>query len=66
MLWKEQGVTVLAVAAVYDVFVFHRMKLQQVPTFVFKVKTFMDKRVCVCLRLPRTSGLHLLNGLASG
>lgn len=45
MLWKEQGVTVLAVAAVYDVFVFHRMKLQQVPTFVFKVKTFLDKRV---------------------
>uniref|UniRef100_A0AAY4E2V9 dolichyl-phosphate-mannose--protein mannosyltransferase n=1 Tax=Denticeps clupeoides TaxID=299321 RepID=A0AAY4E2V9_9TELE len=29
MLWKEQGVTVLAVAAVYDVFVFHRLRLNQ-------------------------------------
>lgn len=29
MLWKEQGVTVLAVAAVYDVCVFHRLKLRQ-------------------------------------
>uniref|UniRef100_A0A8C2PQQ7 dolichyl-phosphate-mannose--protein mannosyltransferase n=1 Tax=Cyprinus carpio TaxID=7962 RepID=A0A8C2PQQ7_CYPCA len=38
MLWKEQGVTVLAVAAVYDVFVFHRLKLQQVPTLFLKKK----------------------------
>ncbi|XP_046890771.1 protein O-mannosyl-transferase TMTC2 [Hypomesus transpacificus] len=30
MLWKEQGVTVLAVAALYDVCVFHRLKLRQV------------------------------------
>ncbi|KAG7455882.1 hypothetical protein MATL_G00245810 [Megalops atlanticus] len=29
MLWKEQGVTVLAVSAAYDVFVFHRLKLRQ-------------------------------------
>ncbi|KTF95300.1 hypothetical protein cypCar_00024573 [Cyprinus carpio] len=38
MLWKEQGVTVLAVAAVYDVFVFHRLKLQQVPALFLKKK----------------------------
>ncbi|XP_051580547.1 protein O-mannosyl-transferase TMTC2 [Myxocyprinus asiaticus] len=38
MLWKEQGVTVLAVAAVYDVFVFHRLKLQQVPALFCKKK----------------------------
>ncbi|KAK7160449.1 hypothetical protein R3I93_008179 [Phoxinus phoxinus] len=38
MLWKEQGVTVLAVAAMYDVFVFHRFKLQQVPALFQKKK----------------------------
>ncbi|XP_072529171.1 protein O-mannosyl-transferase TMTC2 [Salminus brasiliensis] len=30
MLWKEQGVTVLAVSAVYDVCVVHRMRVRQV------------------------------------
>ncbi|XP_007252475.3 protein O-mannosyl-transferase TMTC2 [Astyanax mexicanus] len=30
MLWKEQGVTVLAVSAVYDICVVHRMRLRQV------------------------------------
>ncbi|XP_036375551.1 protein O-mannosyl-transferase TMTC2-like [Megalops cyprinoides] len=30
MLWKEQGVTVLAVSAAYDLFVFHRLRLRQV------------------------------------
>ncbi|XP_077450508.1 protein O-mannosyl-transferase TMTC2-like [Stigmatopora argus] len=29
MLWKEQGVTALAVSAVYDVFVFHRLTFRQ-------------------------------------
>ncbi|XP_037552099.1 protein O-mannosyl-transferase TMTC2 [Nematolebias whitei] len=29
MLWKEQGVTVLAVSAVYDLFVFQRLRFQQ-------------------------------------
>ncbi|XP_056132530.1 protein O-mannosyl-transferase TMTC2-like [Lampris incognitus] len=29
MLWKEQGVMVLAVSAVYDLFVFHRLRLRQ-------------------------------------
>ncbi|XP_056117315.1 protein O-mannosyl-transferase TMTC2 [Rhinichthys klamathensis goyatoka] len=38
MLWKEQGVTVLAVAAMYDVFVYHGFKLQQVPTLFQKKK----------------------------
>ncbi|XP_048869728.1 protein O-mannosyl-transferase TMTC2-like [Brienomyrus brachyistius] len=36
MLWKEQGVTVLAVAAVYDFFIFHRLKLRQVAVLLFK------------------------------
>ncbi|XP_062318267.1 protein O-mannosyl-transferase TMTC2 [Osmerus eperlanus] len=35
MLWKEQGVTVLAVAALYDVCVFHRLKLRQVVTLLY-------------------------------
>ncbi|XP_004548336.3 protein O-mannosyl-transferase TMTC2 [Maylandia zebra] len=29
MLWKEQGVTVLAVSAVYDLFVFQRLRFRQ-------------------------------------
>nr|XP_057933802.1 protein O-mannosyl-transferase TMTC2 [Doryrhamphus excisus] len=29
MLWKEQGLTVLAVSAVYDLFVFHRLTFRQ-------------------------------------
>lgn len=37
MLWKELGVTVLAVSALYDVCVFHRLKLQQVITLIYKV-----------------------------
>ncbi|KAK6318026.1 hypothetical protein J4Q44_G00113170 [Coregonus suidteri] len=36
MLWKEQGVTVLAVSALYDVCVFHRLKLHQVIMLVYK------------------------------
>ncbi|TRY95533.1 hypothetical protein DNTS_007036 [Danionella cerebrum] len=38
MLWKEQGVTVLAVAAVYDLFVHHKLKLHQVPSLFHKVQ----------------------------
>lgn len=37
MLWKEQGVTVLAVSAVYDVFVFHRLKMYQMISAINKV-----------------------------
>lgn len=37
MLWKEQGVTVLAVSAVYDVFVFHRLKVKQILPAICKV-----------------------------
>ncbi|XP_044535110.1 protein O-mannosyl-transferase TMTC2 [Gracilinanus agilis] len=38
MLWKEQGVTVLAVSAVYDVFVFHRLKMDQIIPSIYKRK----------------------------
>lgn len=40
MLWKELGVTVLAVSALYDVCVFHRLKLRQVIMLVYKVNKF--------------------------
>ncbi|XP_067855560.1 protein O-mannosyl-transferase TMTC2-like isoform X2 [Heptranchias perlo] len=36
MLWKEQGVTVLAISAVYDVFVDHRLKLYQLISLIHK------------------------------
>ncbi|XP_029452947.1 protein O-mannosyl-transferase TMTC2 [Rhinatrema bivittatum] len=39
MLWKEQGVTVLAVSAVYDICVFHKLKMRQVVRAVHKRKT---------------------------
>ncbi|CAB1423748.1 unnamed protein product [Pleuronectes platessa] len=36
MLWKELGVTVLAVSALYDVCVFHKLKLRQVIMLLYK------------------------------
>eukprot|EP00064_Thunnus_orientalis_P000231 superscaffoldBa00000011_g231 len=36
MLWKELGVTVLAVSALYDICVFHRLKLRQVIMLLYK------------------------------
>uniref|UniRef100_A0A147AB39 dolichyl-phosphate-mannose--protein mannosyltransferase n=1 Tax=Fundulus heteroclitus TaxID=8078 RepID=A0A147AB39_FUNHE len=36
MLWKELGVTVLAVSAMYDVCVFHRLKLRQIVLLLHK------------------------------
>nr|XP_023647205.1 transmembrane and TPR repeat-containing protein 2-like isoform X1 [Paramormyrops kingsleyae] len=36
MLWKEQGVTVLAVAALYDVFIVHRLSFRQIITLLCK------------------------------
>uniref|UniRef100_A0A1A8JHZ3 dolichyl-phosphate-mannose--protein mannosyltransferase n=1 Tax=Nothobranchius kuhntae TaxID=321403 RepID=A0A1A8JHZ3_NOTKU len=36
MLWKELGVTVLAVSALYDICVFHRLKLRQVVRLIYK------------------------------
>ncbi|XP_030116476.1 protein O-mannosyl-transferase TMTC2 isoform X1 [Taeniopygia guttata] len=38
MLWKEQGVTVLAISAVYDIFVFHRLKMHQIISALYKRK----------------------------
>lgn len=38
MLWKELGVTVLAVSALYDVGVFHRLTLRQIIALLYKRK----------------------------
>ncbi|XP_029951974.1 protein O-mannosyl-transferase TMTC2 [Salarias fasciatus] len=38
MLWKELGVTVLAVSALYDVCIFHKLKLRQIITLLHKRK----------------------------
>lgn len=38
MLWKELGVTVLAVSALYDVCVFHRLTLRQIIALLYKRK----------------------------
>ncbi|KAI1882260.1 hypothetical protein AGOR_G00248850 [Albula goreensis] len=38
MLWKEQGVTVLAVSATYDLFIFHRLRFRQVVDLIHKRK----------------------------
>ncbi|XP_060734099.1 protein O-mannosyl-transferase TMTC2 [Tachysurus vachellii] len=57
MLWKEQGITVLAVAAVYDVFVFQRMKLQQLPGIFYKKK---NMRLLLSVFLLGSWGIFLL------
>uniref|UniRef100_A0A8C9X3J9 dolichyl-phosphate-mannose--protein mannosyltransferase n=1 Tax=Sander lucioperca TaxID=283035 RepID=A0A8C9X3J9_SANLU len=46
MLWKEQGVTVLAVSAVYDLFVFQRLRM----TFSLSL-LFQKKNISVLLSL---------------
>lgn len=38
LLWKEQGVTVLAVSAVYDLSVVHRLRFREAIMTVFKVR----------------------------
>ncbi|CAL1568597.1 unnamed protein product [Knipowitschia caucasica] len=38
MLWKEQGVTVLAVSAVYDLFVFQQLRFRQVLQYLLGKK----------------------------
>ncbi|XP_066579736.1 protein O-mannosyl-transferase TMTC2 [Amia ocellicauda] len=57
MLWKEQGVTVLAVSAVYDVFVFHRLKFHQLISLIYKKK---NTSLCVSVSLLATWGASLL------
>ncbi len=48
LLWKEQGVTVLAISAVYDLCVVHRLRLRQAVMMVLKVRS--DSH---CVNLPK-------------
>ncbi|XP_066541423.1 protein O-mannosyl-transferase TMTC2 isoform X2 [Hoplias malabaricus] len=57
MLWKEQGVTVLAVAAAYDVFIFHRMNLRELPGIFYKKKNL---RLLMSVFLLGSWGVFLL------
>lgn len=49
MLWKEQGVTVLAVSAVYDVFVFQRLRFRQALVVLLGKKRNMSLMVSLSL-----------------
>ncbi len=48
LLWKEQGVTVLAVSTVYDLCVVHRLRLRKAVIMVLKVRS-----VSHCVNLPK-------------
>uniref|UniRef100_G3Q8A1 dolichyl-phosphate-mannose--protein mannosyltransferase n=1 Tax=Gasterosteus aculeatus aculeatus TaxID=481459 RepID=G3Q8A1_GASAC len=47
MLWKEQGVTVLAVSAVYDLFVFQRLRLRRAFILFKRFNTSVLLSLCV-------------------
>uniref|UniRef100_A0AAY4EFG5 dolichyl-phosphate-mannose--protein mannosyltransferase n=1 Tax=Denticeps clupeoides TaxID=299321 RepID=A0AAY4EFG5_9TELE len=57
MLWKEQGVTVLGVSAVYDLFIFHRFQLPQLYALLGKRK---NAPLLISLSLLAGSGVGLL------
>lgn len=59
MLWKEQGVTVLAVSAVYDLFVFHRLRFRQ--TLLFLLGKKKNIRVLLSLGALASWGVILLS-----
>ncbi|KAK7886158.1 hypothetical protein WMY93_025779 [Mugilogobius chulae] len=48
MLWKEQGVTVLAVSAVYDLFVFQRLRFRQVLQYLLGKKRKTAELLSLC------------------
>uniref|UniRef100_H3A5Y2 dolichyl-phosphate-mannose--protein mannosyltransferase n=1 Tax=Latimeria chalumnae TaxID=7897 RepID=H3A5Y2_LATCH len=57
MLWKEQGVTVLAISAVYDVCVFHRLKMYQIFYAFYKRK---NTSLFLCIGVLAVWGATLL------
>ncbi|XP_072311168.1 protein O-mannosyl-transferase TMTC2-like [Eucyclogobius newberryi] len=48
MLWKEQGITVLAVSAVYDLFVFQRLRFRQVHQYLLGKKRNTAELLSLC------------------
>ncbi|XP_071057898.1 protein O-mannosyl-transferase TMTC2 isoform X2 [Pseudochaenichthys georgianus] len=59
MLWKEQGVTVLAVSAVYDLFVFQRLRFRQALLLLLGKKK--NVRVLLSLCVLASWGVLLLS-----
>ncbi|XP_024147077.1 protein O-mannosyl-transferase TMTC2 [Oryzias melastigma] len=59
MLWKEQGVTVLAVSAVYDLFIFQR--LQFGPAVLLLLGKRKNLRACLSLSMLASWGAFLLS-----
>ncbi|CAL9697238.1 unnamed protein product [Knipowitschia caucasica] len=59
MLWKELGVTVLAVSALYDVCVFHRLTMRQIIALLYKRKNL---HLLLNVSLLALSGVLLLAG----
>lgn len=57
MLWKEQGVTVLAVSAVYDICIVHRMQLHHVLAVFLKVSVNI-KMFCTSLSCLNSKNLN--------
>ncbi|KAL3048146.1 hypothetical protein OYC64_006842 [Pagothenia borchgrevinki] len=49
MLWKEQGVTVLAVSAVYDLFVFQRLRFRQALLLLLGKKKNVSVLLSLCV-----------------
>lgn len=49
MLWKEQGVTVLAVSAVYDLFVFQRLRFRQALVLLLGKKKNISVLLSLCV-----------------
>ncbi|XP_014915942.1 protein O-mannosyl-transferase TMTC2 [Poecilia latipinna] len=48
MLWKEQGVTVLAVSAVYDLFVFQKLRVRQALLLLLGKKKNLSVLLSLC------------------
>ncbi|TRY95987.1 hypothetical protein DNTS_034564 [Danionella cerebrum] len=57
LLWKEQGVTVLAVSALYDIFIVHRLHLWQTARMLWK---WRNKGLLVSLACLTCWGVILL------
>ncbi|XP_054609626.1 protein O-mannosyl-transferase TMTC2-like isoform X3 [Dunckerocampus dactyliophorus] len=60
MLWKEQGVTVLAVSAVYDLFVFHRLTFRQ--ALLLPLRKKKNPKLLLSLCVLACWGVILLSG----
>lgn len=58
MLWKEQGVTVLAVSAIYDLFVIQRLRFRQALLLLLGKVNECPGRLCFQHLLRSRRGLE--------